>query len=288
MDWPRARAVLLVAFTIVNLVLAYSLWGPAGMRPIGAQPSARSQLVQLRSLLDERGLILPSGVVVPETPLPMKLLRVEYRPDLEILDVRNELSFGDQPALSFHSRLDPGTQAIIIEPLASEGGMPPINFADRAQVREAAEEFLEANQLLPIDAQLSGIFSWGSTGAMVEFVPRYQGIPVYSGYLRVYLSIAGVERVVAHWVSPLEFKEGPSKAVRPASEALLRLAGHLEQTDENVRMILDVRLGYYSGPSVTVPMAEAISSWETVPVWRITLDNGMIYYVNAFNGELES
>lgn len=288
MDWPRARAVLLGAFTIVNLLLIFSLWGPTGMRPMGAQPSARSQLVQLRSLLDERGLILPSGVAVPETPEPMKLLRVEFRPDLENWAGQGELSKDQTSKLTFHSRLDHDTQAIIMEPLVPEPLGSPLDLDDRAQVRQLAEGFLRENQLLPSDAEFSGIFSWGSTGAMVEFVPRYQNIPVYSGYLHVYLSVAGVERVAVHWVKPLELKEGPAKAVRPASEALLRLAGHLQQANESVHRILDVRLGYYSGPSVTVPMAEEVSSWETVPVWRITLDNGMIYYVNAFNGELES
>nr|WP_245302798.1 two-component system regulatory protein YycI [Symbiobacterium terraclitae] len=123
---------------------------------------------------------------------------------------------------------------------------------------------------------------------MVEYVPVYDGLPVYSGYVRVYFSERGVVRVVQHWVEPVGFKEGAPKAVRPAAEALLRLAGHLEQESKHVRTIVDVRLGYYSGPSVTVSAAGEISAWETVPVWRITLDNGLVYYVNAFNGELES
>jgi len=278
--------MLLVAFTVVNLILAFALWGPEGEMITFNRPSARSQLVQLRTTLDERGLILPSGVTVPDTPGPMRFLRVEYQPDPEKPGGASELSKGGTDLPDFMTRFDPTTRETTLEPLRVPSS-PAVDPADRTTVRQVAEAFLQEHQFLPADARFSGIFA-AAEGAVVEFAPHYQGLPVYSGYLRVYLTPGGVERVVKHWVAPVGYKEGPAKAVRPAAEALLRLAGRLEQEDGHVRTILDVQLGYYSGPSVTVSAADEISAWETVPVWRITLDNGLVYYVNAFNGELES
>ena len=285
MDWTRARAILLAAFAVVNLILAYSLWGPKGeIDP--TVPTARSQLVQLRTRLDELGLLLPSGVTVPSTPAPMRFLRVEYRPDPTKPGSADEPSDGAASGAGLRARYDPDTRETVLE-LVRPAEKTPVNLSDRAALRRAAEDFLKERGLLPADVQLSGIFL-RDDGAMVEFVPTYDGLPVFSGYLRVYLSAQGIDRVVKHWVMPVGYKEGTAKAVRPAAEALLRLAGHLEADGEQVRTIVDVRLGYYSGPSVTVPAAEEISAWETVPVWRITLDSGQVYYVNAFNGELES
>lgn len=299
MDWPRARAVLLLAFTLVNLILAYDIWGPKRTFPAFAEPSVRSQTLQLQARLADQGLELPAGVAIPATPGPMTFLRVEYHSDPSIMSGRLELFQGIVPSGTkggtsgttegaLDHQVDPETRAVLYDLKAMGNAAREVNLEDRAQVRQVAEEFLQAYNLLYSDAQLSGLFPTDDGGQMVEFVPRYQGLPVYSGYIRVYLSSRGIERVVQHWVRPVGLKEGPSKAVRPAAEALLRLAGHLAPTGKQMRQILDVRLGYYSGPSVTVPVVDRYAAWETVPVWRITLDNGLIYYVNAFNGELES
>ncbi|MFZ5823742.1 MAG: two-component system regulatory protein YycI [Bacillota bacterium] len=183
--------------------------------------------------------------------------------------------------------LDPETQVIIYRPQATGPAAREVKLDSRIDVREAAEEYLRYQLLMPESGFLSGVFP-REQGMMVEFVPYYQGIPVYSGYVRVDVSARGIEEVRQFWVRPAGYKEMQPKAVRPAAEALLRLAGHLERTGQRTRTIVEVRLGYYSGPSLTVPVAEGISAWDTVPVWRITLDNGLVYYINAFNLELES
>lgn len=299
MDWTRARAILLIAFAAVNLVLTYSLWGPESSLPSLAEPSNRVQTEQLRARLSDRGLVLPPGVLIPSTPPPMRFLRVEYAPDLTFSQLQSEsfrrgllpvdperkgfegLSGNPEPTL------DPETRVIIYRPAATGPAAREVNLDSKTEVRGAAEEYLRYQLLMPQNAILSGVFHRDNQ-MMVEFVPYYQAFPVYSGFIRVDLSERGIEQVRQFWVQPVGYKEMQPKAVRPAAEALLRLAGHLERTGERIRTIIDVRLGYYSGPSLTVPVAEGISAWDTVPVWRITLDNGMVYYINAFNGELES
>lgn len=294
MDWQRARAILLVAFAVVNLVLAYSLWGPEGKLLALAEPSNRVQIEQLRTRLSDRGLVLPPGVVLPTTPSPMRFLRVEYSSNLTFSDPSYELFVGEFPeapgrrgSYLVHSSIDPETKALVFEPSATGQAAHEVKLDNRTQVRQVAEDYLRNQLYMPADARLSGVFP-RDDGMMVEFVPHYQGLPVYSGYIRVDLSTRGVERITLFWANPVGYKEMPPKAVRPAAEALLRLAGHLERTGERARTILDVRLGYYSGPLITAPVSDGLNAWDTVPVWRITLDNGKVYYINAFNGELES
>lgn len=300
MDWTRARAILLMAFTMVNLVLVYSIWGPSNALPTMAGPSSRVQVEQLRTRLSDRGLLLPSGVLVPATPPPMRFLRVEYHPDLTFSQLHAEVFRRGIPEWESQPRafegttgnpeptLDPETRAILYRPGATGPAARDVRLDSRTQVRQAAEEYLKYQLLMPEGAQLSGIFP-RETGMMVEFVPRYQNLPVYSGYTRVLVSARGIEQVEQLWVQPVGYKETASpKAVRPAAEALVRLAGHLERTGQRTRTIIDVRLGYYAGSAVTERGAEGVSAWDTVPVWRITLNNGLVYYINAFNGELES
>lgn len=283
MDWPRARSILLAAFTVVNLLLAYTLWGPDGKFPAFSGAATRAQGEQLRLRLAERGLVLQPGTQLPNTPPPMGFLRVEYHPDLILGQFPHASSTAEHGGT-----LDPATRAIIYKPNATGPAARTVKIENKAQVRLAAEEYLQSQSLLPADGVFSHVILREDGRTMVEFVPQFQGLLVYSGYLRVYLSARGIEEVVKFWVTPIGYKEAQPKAVRPVAEALLRLAGHLEQSGGGTRTVTDIRLGYYSGLSVTEPMADGIDSWETVPVWHITLDNGLEYYINAFNGELES
>ena len=180
MDWTRARAILLAAFAVVNLILAYSLWGPKGeMDP--SEPTARSQLVQLRARLDERGLLLPSGVTVPTTPAPMRFLRVEFRQDPTKSGSSGEVSEGAADGAGLRARYDAGTRETVLVPV-NRDEQTPVDLSDRVALREAAEDFLREHGLLPAEVQLSGIFL-REDGAMVEFVPAFEGLPVFSGYL---------------------------------------------------------------------------------------------------------
>ncbi|HWI53914.1 MAG TPA: hypothetical protein VNT01_17380, partial [Symbiobacteriaceae bacterium] len=119
-----------------------------------------------------------------------------------------------------------------------------------------------------------------------EYVPFFGGLPVYSGYVRAELSAHGVEKVTRFWVVPRNYTGAPAKQVRPPREALLRLAGRLAST--KTRTVTDIQLGYYAGRTLSLAQSDEVHGWDTVPVWRITLDGGDTYYINAFNGEWES
>ncbi len=300
MDWPKARGILLVAFTLVNLVLAYSIWGPTGIFPkLGGTPH-QQQVQELRMTLAERGIEL--AATVPTTPEPLPFLHVEYSPTLEYPPLFDEPSGrGMVPPTTPEPRgfdgwsshpeptIDPDSQAIVYYPRATGAAARPLRLDDRSSVEREVHDFLRAEQMLPAGAQYAGIYPKGDQGNLVvEYVPVYGKYPVYSGFVRAEVSSRGIETVTHFWVRPQGYKAGSAKAVRPAAEALLRLAGRLESTDEQRRVITDVRLGYYAGRGLTAMQSGVINGWDTVPVWRIGLDTGEVFFLNAFNGELES
>lgn len=300
MDWPKARGILLIAFALVNLVLAYSIWGPTGLFPEMAGPPHQQQVQQIRATLAERGFELAAAV--PTTPGPLPFLRVEYSPTVEYPKVFDEPSGGtiiaqEKPkprafeGWGAHPEptIDMATQAIVYYPLASGSAARQLRLEDQGSVVREVHDYLRMERLLPTGAQYAGIYPKAADGRLVvEYVPMFQQYPVYSGYVRAEVSARGVETVTHFWVRPQRFKEGSAKAVRPAAEALLRLVGHLERTDDRRRVITDIRLGYYAGRGLTALQSGVINGWDTVPVWRIGLASGEIFFVNAFNGELES
>lgn len=276
MDWPKARAILLAAFLVVNLVLAYAIWGPSAA-PSGV--AGAPDLDQIRARLLESSLVLPTSVDVPRVPAAMQFLHVEYRPTPEIPAPSGEVS-GTAPDDK------PDTQAYVYRPGATGDAARVVNLESPSQVQRAANDYLHQLGLLPDDAVVSGVYPRPeSSTAVVEYVPTYAGVPVFSGFIRAEVSHRGIESVSVLWVEPRGYTQAAPKAIRPVGEALLRLAGRLAG-ESNV--ITDIQLGYYAGRSLTATQAGSIQGWDTVPVWRFRLDSGDVYYINAFNGEWES
>jgi len=291
-DWPRARAILLAAFAVVNLILAYSIWG-TGSVFVGPAVASRQTAQQLRESLLERGLVLPITVTVPRTPNPMRFLYVEAPLTPDSLEWAGEF-YGTTPfqraeiATPSHLRLmvNPETHATELWANATGPAAREVQLDNEELVRKAAEDYLRQIAFMPPGARFSAIYPAGEDRLVAEFVPFFEGVPVYSGYVRVEVSARGIEKVTRLWVVPRYYTDAPPKDVRPASEALLRLAGRLSSTE--MLTVKEIQVGYYAGRAFSLAHPDDVHGWDTVPVWRITLDDGQIFYVNAFNGEWES
>lgn len=294
MDWPRARAILLAAFAVVNLILAYSIWGPSALTADLTDMPQSQTPSQLRFTLAERGLILPVSISIPRTPAPMQFLHVEW-PQTPAYSEWNaeDISVSPEPALRSVEHLqptrDPATLATVFWIDAKGTAGREVQLDNRDQVQRFADEYLRQVALLPPGARLSGVFPRSDRGTViVEYVPFYDNLPVYSGYVRAEVSERGVESISILWVVPRGYTEAPAKAIRPAGEALLRLAGRLSTTTVKPRTVTEIQLGYYAGRTLVPAQAGDVHGWDTVPVWRIVTDTGEVYFINAFNGEWES
>jgi hypothetical protein len=285
MDWPKARVIMLLAFTLVNAVLVYAIWVPTGFFS-GVAAERRQKLEEVRTTLSTRGLTLPSTVKLPTPPPQMRFLHVTYEPT-------NGAAEGAPKGSTEGSLLglDPvidKTGAISYSPKSLGDAAHEVKLENSDQVQQVAEEFLRAHRLLPQDATFVGVTPRVSQRTvLVEWVPVFNHYPVYSGSVQAEVSIHGVETVRWYWVQPRQFTDAAPKAVRPATEALLRLAGRLGIRAKNP-VVQEITLGYYAGRSLTEAPLGVLSGWDTVPVWRILLDSGEVFYINAFNGEWET
>jgi hypothetical protein len=281
MDWARARMILLIAFTAVNLSLAYLIWGEGAARGLLAEHgNSRVERDQIRVSLLQRGVELDPTVILPPTPQPMRFLRVIHQPatlppDLLLNGVRTSL--------------DNQTGQVTLQPGAQGAAARELKLENRGAAVQFAQEYGRSVNLLPPEAQVSGIYPETETGHLrIEFTPVFNGLPVFAGYVWIDLSAEGVERITRFWVIPEGLKEGTAKAVRPAQEALLRVADHLQSTKASERRVTEVRLGYYAAPVTVGSPTSLVRAWDTVPVWQVRVSDGHVYYVNAFNGQLEN
>lgn len=279
MDWPKARTILLAAFLVVDVILAYAIWGPSFSFLGMGSPTYAQEVAEVRETLADLGVELPQSVTVPETPDSMRFLRVEYLP----------LTSADGGPVPLGIWRDPDSGALVYHPGAQGSAARQTSLEDSTQVKETARDYLSQQGWLPADAVVSAYHGGVGQGlATVEFVPTFEGVPVYSGYARVEVSTRGVEEVRLLRVEPVAYTDAQPKAVRPASEALLRLAGRLRAEGNQSPSIRAIHLGYYANRTPTGALPEGVSGWDTVPVWRIELETGEVYYVNGFNGQWES
>jgi len=294
-DWPRARAILLVAFTVVNLFLAYSIWGPTGFLAGLARDAHPENVSQLRRTLLERGLDLPVTVAVPRSPVSMRFLHVEVPPTPEYPDRAAEPSGDGQYRLGTASQpngmpirpsIDEESRAAVYWPRGAGLAAREVKLDNTERVLRVAEDYLHQAGLMPFGARFMAIRPRAESGnQVVEFMQYYNETPVLSGFVRVEVSGRGIEKVERLWVIPKGYNtDAPPKDVRPVGEALVRLAG---RTDMRSRTIRDIHLGHYAGRPFTLDQEEAVNGWDTVPVWRITMENGDLYYINAFNLQWE-
>jgi hypothetical protein len=287
-DWHKARAILIAAFTLVNAFLAYQLWGGSARQAGSLVPSLPAQLQEVRDRLAVGDIQL--AATIPTAVPPLTFLRVR-RPETDS-DALVGGFFGAQDRLVVRTEGNTvvarhGSEDLKLSPRgtlvyrnqglsagAGDGGF------DRGAARQKAEEFLRERYPLPADARPDFAIPIGDGSRYkVEYFQQREGLPVFSGRISLIVSAAGVEQMSADWLI-LEGAGGASKKVIPATEALLRLAGHLEAEDEQGVIFESIQLGYYS------PAYDA-EEWDVPPVWRVRTATDETYYINAFTGELE-
>jgi len=284
-DWQQARRLLLLTFTAVNVVLALALWLPPFSQPITQLWLGQFREREVRNQLAAQGFRLEAPLPRAERVRPF--LRVSPPAPAVIQELADRLTrlagTGSAPG-------GWGAPAVLVQPggiVQFRPGRPwgaPVRLENPGAVRQAAEAFLRAGGIQAVRMlRMARIYYTPAGRAVVEYVPVYEGVPVFAGYLRVFLGQEGVEEVAAFFPTPEGFRGDP-KGVLDPGEALLRLAGYLKvnPSTRGGTTFTGVELGYYAPPSVSA------SSWETYAAWRVLTATGEVYYVNAFTGEVEA
>lgn len=297
MDWPRARIILLGSFAVVNLILAFFLWGP-GMQVWGApQTNSPEHLREVKARLKEAGAELQADL--PQASLQTPFLRVTRvaPPTINLGRLSGHSISLDAPsgqgvqglpgvAVETHGRLllqptirEDGTA--IYQTLATGLAAESLDLSDHERLIVQVQRMLRAMGLLPDGPWDEQVYVKQGGTTVVECTQMLGGTPLFAGQVVATVSSHGIESVEFFWLR-LQGGRGELKAVIPASQALLHLTGELESANtlgpKKPLVFIGVRLGYYAERN------EEAQSWDMVPAWRIDLENGTSYYVNGFTG----
>lgn len=165
-----------------------------------------------------------------------------------------------------------------------------INYAiEEEEAIRLSNEFLKEKGLMDDSLKLQQIYfgiikDFGETPVYkLVYNQTYKNRFLGESYVHVYVGhrdIVGVEAML------LEYNKTYDQKIKiiPATEALLRRMSDMLQDNkgEGEVIITQIELGYYFNP-----MDINFTNWDTVesgtafPAWKIVLDNGKTYYVEA-------
>ncbi len=286
MNLARAKMVLIIAFAGLNLFLAYHLFWPDIGKMSGVAVTA-DDLQSTEDLLKDNNYILETSIdrsvhtgdfltVSPDRHLRRRLLQmfIEEEAQIDGADDTTIYRLEDKTAMIHDSGLlqlvyeSPGTL------LAEEW-----ENLEESELRDLVKEFLEGKALLPEGIKFDYIEYLADNKKVLNYYQVVDDTAIFSSRLRVVVEADLLKAVELYWLQPADRSQLRDMQVISAAEALASLVNALGPGTEE-RVIKHIEIGYYSGEYDA-------EKWEIPPVWRIVLDDGQSYYINAFTGNME-
>jgi regulatory protein YycI of two-component signal transduction system YycFG len=155
-----------------------------------------------------------------------------------------------------------------------------VNVDEERNVEEEALEIFEfIGSLSYLEGFIEDYTLHEEKGTSIFLRQEYEGFPLYTRQTYVFSPVDGEPLLISFFrLDILGFAE-QEREIIPSSTALLRFLERYEG-HERPMSIMEFSLGYYT-------QEYDAQRWEIPPVWRIRLNNGELYYINAFTGNPE-
>ncbi|KAB3532178.1 two-component system regulatory protein YycI [Alkaliphilus serpentinus] len=287
MDWSKAKNIIIAAFVITNLFLIFFI--SRGMLTKGdLQLITPEYITYVANYLNENGITVKTEV--PTEILSLPVIEVKYEsfdPDemaASLLGVPNSLVGTDH--------YKSGDKELIIEDgkrlkFNDYSDRKEIYSFDESNIEEYVTNFLTEHELIRDNLQLSQIhlendYSKDSIPTYkLVYNQTYKGRFLGESYIYVYVNNKGVVALEAMLLN-YQRTYSHKKLTITATDALLRKMSDISRENSSRVAIINIELGYYFDPyDVQETDLKSIEFADAFPAWKITLDNGKEYYVEA-------
>ncbi|AOY75331.1 two-component system regulatory protein YycI [Clostridium formicaceticum] len=288
MDWSKAKNALIVAFILTNIFLVYHIQKDMFNKG-DLQIISDTYIKNAESYLVDNGLKL--AIEIPREIISLPVLMVKYKvfdpyelaknflgENFEVLE-ENIYRAGNKQLQIISNK------KFIYKNVVEEENYA---LAEEAAI-DISNQFLQQHNFLQHGLVLKQIYF----GVVEDFgeMPLYKLVyhQTYKNrflgesYIHVYVrhkEVVGIEAMLLEQ----ENVYGQKKRVIPATEALLRKMNEILQDnvyDKNIT-VKEMEIGYYFNPAdFNFATWDTIISGTAFPAWKIVLDNGKTYYVDA-------
>ncbi|HZJ76500.1 MAG TPA: two-component system regulatory protein YycI [Oscillospiraceae bacterium] len=297
MDWSKAKNLLIAAFIITNVFLVYNIRNEM-FRQNEVRVVSEKHLDDVKQYLNDNGINL--NVHIPEETISLPMLIVRYR-NFNSDKIAKELLGGgykkETEALGFNDLkreiFKKGNKELIVE---SDKRLIYKSMGDKNQdcnlnekiAIKTSNDFLKQYGLMQEDIILDQIYYGVEEHICDEPVYKliynqtYKNKFLGESYIHVYVNDKGIIAVEAMLLE-YEKTQQQRKKVIPATEALMRVMNIILQENEKPVSINEIEIGYYFSPTYyTESDWKGIDSATASPSWKITIQNGKTYFIEAY------
>lgn len=297
MDWSKAKNVLIVAFIATNIFLIYNiqsrLFGEQEIQLItdeyisSVEQHLNNYGIELEANISKEIISMPILVVRYKTfdsnTLAQSLLGSGYDKQIATLEdriLKREIFKSEDKELIIE-----GSKKIKYKNMSAEKNNYALN---EKKIKKISNDFLKQNNLMKEDIELDQIY-YGTEHDFDDenvyklvYNQRYQNKFLGESYIHVYVShrgVVGMEAMLLEYDKTQEQK----KQIIPATDALMTAMSTILEENEQPITIKNIEVGYYFSPTdYTQSDWKVIESGTAFPSWKITIQNGRTYFIEAY------
>lgn len=277
MDWMKSKSILLLALLLTNLVL---LWNVLESRHVFESTKANEadEWQRVLTLSDQRQIELQNKEAVYYIS-NLSGVRLEYQMyDAEqiasrLLGVNSVLLGKYSNASGDQLTLENGNKLLYAKNIQTTTDKS--NF-DIEEAKRRANQFLEDSGFASADMKLWDTKQSGDTTTVI-YRQYYEQLFLDDAYMAVTFKGKQMSTFERKWFNPPEHLNY-SRQIMPPSKALFLALDQIQVKPEEKRTIKAFELGYRLDSSSLV---SSVKAGEASPYWRVLMDTGDVYYVEA-------
>ena len=284
MNWNKILSVFIVIFLVINL----GLYGVRSIRDQRSYTLSNNRTRQLETMMKQKGVTMYDYLPEFYPKAILELKSAEWKKE-EILakifggqDYRSEITY--QAALADSYQND--RQQLAFYTGDHSGTLYYKGENERYVPDSSALSALEAKALLFVrdlvgDGKQFQVTNRQVKGSeyLLDINGVFRGQIIFSSQFQVQIGEKGISEAIGHFYEPLEF-DGAAQEIYAFDEVMYYFMNKMEEKGKKNIIIKDADIGYWILDSDTRQL-----TIEATPVYRLILEDGSIYYIDAYQNE---
>ena len=271
MDWSKAKNILIVAFIITNLFLAYVLLDTKSID----NPTIDEEFISdVKELLLEKDIKIDSTIPTEIPSLPLLTIEYEtYKPVDVASKFLGKYTIKNIEGNEYYTN---GTETLTINNgnriiYSNYNNIKKINSIEKKNLIAIAEDFIRDKGFETNDYKLSD-FRENNGTYYIEFNKVIQNMFFEKSYMKFNIDTAGIKEFERYWVRSAELGDN-NITVMSAPRALLKLVTIKEAYGKT---ITDISTCYYLDlqKHMSIGDPKKMKGGKATLAWRIQFDDG--------------
>lgn len=273
MDWSKAKNILIIAFIITNVFLAYVL---INSRDNHTSTVGEEFIRDVQTFLLEKNIKVAVDIPKDIPSLPLFNIKYETYNPQEIANKFLGQKYETETIQGYVYYVN-GSESVtvkngneIIYKNASKTQIYDSMTSDRAV--DLAQKFIEDKDFSVSDYKLS-IITYEDDVYYIEYTKLIDDFYFEKSYMKFAISLSGINSFERYWIESADLDDSIHMTIMSAPRALLKL---LSMEEAYGKTISEISVCYYLDPNkhIGANSSSSAKGGKATPAWRIVFDDG--------------